>query len=62
MPEVPSELQEAPIIFDSITVENPPVDELPSGDSSFSEPTDDDAGNEEEMPDETGESDENMIF
>jgi hypothetical protein len=54
-------LEEAPIIYDSITVENPPVDEPPSGNSSFSEPTDDD-GNEGEMPDETGESDENMIF
>jgi hypothetical protein len=66
-------LLEGPIIYDSITVRDPPVNEAAfvvagvvgetlSAESSFSERSDDDVGDEEEMPDETGESDENMLF
>ena len=61
--EAPAGLLEGPIIYDSITVRDPPVNEAAfvvagvvgetlSADSSFSERTDD-VGNEEMMPDET---------
>jgi hypothetical protein len=72
-PEAPAGLLEGPIIYDSITVRDPPVNEAafggagvmgetPSAESSFYEWSDDDVGDEEKTPDETGENDEDILF